>query len=133
MVYQTQMNIENLCFFFSIESDFIDVPTLPKCSEPIILPELMNDESHDIIETSHNNTSSEFIELDNEDESSHNSTAIEDIKTFIDDDKEPALATDDEIKQFSVSQLVRRALWEKYSIRNIDFLGIIGTASSRIN
>jgi len=126
--------MNNKYLFSSIESDFIDVPTLPKCSEPIILPELMNDDSHDIIETSQNNTSSEFIELDNEDESSHNSTAIEDIKTFIDDDdKEPALATDDEIKQFAVSQLVRRALWEKYSIRNTDFLGIIGTTSSRIN
>ncbi len=85
-----------------IDSDFIDVPVIPKSSEPIILPELTD---NDIIETSINSTSSEFIELD--DESSHNSTAIEDIINFIDNDKDQPSVTDIEIKD---SQLVRRIL-----------------------
>ncbi|CAF3780367.1 unnamed protein product [Rotaria sordida] len=84
----------------SDESAFIDVPTLPKSSEPIILPQFINDDSHDIIETN-NNTSSEFIELDNDDESSHNSTAIEDIKIFINNDKDQPNA---EINQSLLSQ-----------------------------
>ena len=95
------------CFFHCLESDFIDVPTIPKSSEPILLPD---DESHDIIETSNNNTSSEFIELDNnEDESSHNSTAIEDIKMFIDDDdKNQATMSNLETNELSTSQLVSK-------------------------
>ena len=99
-----------------IESDFIDVPTVPKSTEPIILPQFTSDESHDIIETSHNNTSSELIELDNEDESSHNSTAIEDIKMFIDNDQEQPFITNDQVKESSFSQLVRRILRRKNSI-----------------
>jgi len=78
------MILKFISFFYSIDSDFIDVPTLAKSTEPILLP---SDDSHDIIETSIN-TSSEFIELDQDDESSHNSIAIEDIKTFIDNDKD---------------------------------------------
>ncbi|CAF0975919.1 unnamed protein product [Rotaria sp. Silwood1] len=87
----------------SDESDFIDVPIVPKSTEPIILSQFINDDSHDIIETNNNNnnTSSEFIELDNDDESSHNSTAIEDIKMYIDNDKEQPNA---EIKDLLLSQ-----------------------------
>ncbi|CAF4212837.1 unnamed protein product, partial [Rotaria sp. Silwood2] len=74
----------------SDDSDFIDVPIVSKSTESINLPQFINDNSHDIIETNNNNnnTSSEFIELNNDDESSHNSTAIEDIKMFIDNDKD---------------------------------------------
>jgi hypothetical protein len=95
--------MQNLFFFSSIESDFIDVPIIPKRTEPIILPEFPSD---DTTETSHNNTSSEFIELD-DDESSHNSTAIEDIRMFINDDKDQPSVIDSEIKEPSISQLVR--------------------------
>jgi hypothetical protein len=99
--------MNNKYLFSSIESDFIDVPTLEKSTEPILLP---SDDSHDRIETSNNNnnTSSEFIELDNDDESSHNSTAIEDIKMFIDNDKDQPLIVEN--KESSFSQLVRRNL-----------------------
>lgn len=70
----------------SLDSDFIDVPVRPKSSEPILLPQFLEDDSQDKIETSADQ-SSEFIELDNdEDESSNNSTAIEDIKTFVSHD-----------------------------------------------
>ncbi|CAF5068835.1 unnamed protein product, partial [Rotaria sp. Silwood1] len=83
-------------------SDFIDVPIVPKSTEPIILPQFINDDSYDIIETNNNNnTSSEFIELDNDDESSHNSTAIEDIKMYIENDKDQPNA---EIKDLLLSQ-----------------------------
>ncbi|CAF3414373.1 unnamed protein product [Rotaria sp. Silwood1] len=86
----------------SDESDFIDVPIVPKSTEPIILPQFINDDSYDIIETNNNNnTSSEFIELDNDDESSHNSTAIEDIKMYIENDKDQPNA---EIKDLLLSQ-----------------------------
>ncbi|CAF3381633.1 unnamed protein product [Rotaria sp. Silwood1] len=87
----------------SDESDFIDVPIVPKSTEPIILSQFINDDSHDIIETNNNNnnTSSEFIELDNDDESSHNSTAIEDIKMYIENDKDQPNA---EIKDLLLSQ-----------------------------
>ena len=90
-----------------LESDFIDVPTITKSSEPILLPS--DDDSADIIETSNNNnnTSSEFIELDH-DESSHNSTAIEDIRMFIANEKDQPLTTDVELKDLSFSQIVRR-------------------------
>lgn len=76
--------------FISLD-DFIDVPIVPKSTEPILLP------SDDSLETSinnnnNNNTSSEFIELDNEDESSHNSTAIEDIQMLIDNDKDSSIS-----------------------------------------
>jgi hypothetical protein len=93
---------------FCIESDFIDVPTITKSSEPIILP---SDDDQDLVETSNNNnTSSEFIELDHDDESSHNSTAIEDIRMLIDNDKDQSVTTDVEPKDSSLSQLVRRIL-----------------------
>ena len=91
-----------------LDSDFIDVPTIAKSSEPILLPS--DDESADIVETSNNNTthntSSEFIELDH-DENSHNSTAIEDIKAIIDNDQEQPSTSDVEPKQSTVPQIVK--------------------------
>jgi hypothetical protein len=94
-----------LIFFISTESDFIDVPSLPIRSEPIILPELTTDER---IETSINNTSSEFIELDQDDESSHNSTAIEDIKMLINDDNNQSSIIDIEAEASLLSQSVNK-------------------------
>ncbi|CAF1293158.1 unnamed protein product [Adineta steineri] len=91
----------------SDESDFIDVPVLPKQREPIILPQFENDESHDRIETSHNTTSSEFIELDNDNETSHSSSAaIDDIKMYIEDNREESSVADvEDTKESSFSQL----------------------------
>ena len=51
---------------------------MPKRTEPILLPSVISDESHEA-----HNTSSEFYDLEHDDESSHNSTAIEDIKMFM--------------------------------------------------
>ncbi|CAF1172318.1 unnamed protein product [Adineta ricciae] len=82
----------------SDDSDFIDVPTIPISTEPIFPP-------HSPVEDSHNNTSSELIELDNDDESSHNSTAIEDIKMFIDTEKEQSLVNVSDTQTPSTSQL----------------------------
>ena len=84
-----------------IDSDFIEVPTIPISTEPIFPP-------HSPVEDSHNNTSSELIELDNDDESSHNSTAIEDIKMFVDAEKEQSPVNVPDTQTPSTSQLVNR-------------------------
>ncbi|CAF3428673.1 unnamed protein product [Rotaria socialis] len=94
----------------SDDSDFIDVPTIPKSTEPIILPHFIggdDDESNDISKTN-TNQSSEFIELDNdENESSNNSTAIEDITMFIDNNKDQSLLADFDSSQPSIYQSER--------------------------
>ncbi|CAF1171487.1 unnamed protein product [Adineta ricciae] len=82
----------------SDDSDFIDVPTIPISTEPIF-------PLHSPVDDSHNNTSSELIELDNDDESSHNSTAIEDIKMFIDIEKEESSVNVSDTQTPSTSQL----------------------------
>jgi hypothetical protein len=124
------MDNENSCFFLRLESDFIDVPTIAKSTEPILLPS----DDEDIIETSHNNTSSELIELDQDNDSSHNSTAIEDIKMFIDNDKDQPLTNDVEIIAFSQSQLVRRNFIQTKNKTEMKFfIGIIRSTSNGIN
>ncbi|CAF2186057.1 unnamed protein product [Rotaria magnacalcarata] len=93
----------------SDDSDFIDVPTIPKSTEPIILPHFIDDddESNDISKTN-TNQSSEFIELDNdENESSNNSTAIEDITMLMDKNKDQPLLVEFDSSQPSISQSER--------------------------
>ena len=89
-------------FFQSItDSDFIDVPPLPKSSEPIILPDFIVEAIHRDL-----NTSSESIEQVHDDDSSHNNTAIEDITTFINENQDLTLPTEPGTQEPPVLQLV---------------------------
>lgn len=104
-------------FFQSVaDSDFIDVPPLPKSSEPIILPEF-------IVEAIHRNlnTSSESLEQVHDEDSSHNSTAIEDITTFINENQDLTLPTESEAQEPPVSQLVGWPTLKEYQhVRSIE-------------